>query len=410
MKIAIDVTSTQDEYANQGPGRYTVELIENMIKNSEKSGREDLFYLLTFNSPTTLQSIIANYSDRVRTVNIGRKRLSLQRSSFVWRNLIKRKVRKLVKDEKISLYFCPNFWEGFPILRIPTIVMVHDLAQVGVESYSQNQRYSWKRPLTRLLKKLPQVDGVLTNSNNTMEDIIKFSDTETKNIKVIPLGISDWVKRVRPRKKILEKYLPQNIVDSGYIFYEGGASPSKNIPGLLYSYSELVKIFDEKKDRDIPYLVIGGKSFTECEIKNKELDRICRIIEEESLQDKIVFTGFFDDEDLNDLLCASKLFIHLSLYEGFGFSPLQAMRAGVPVIASNVSCYPDILGDGALLVDPTNYKNIAKKVYEILNDKRKSRALSNKGVSWSKRYSWERTAEETQAFFVDIVSKFKSEK
>jgi glycosyltransferase involved in cell wall biosynthesis len=219
------------------------------------------------------------------------------------------------------------------------------------------------------------------------------------------LGVSDWVKKVRPRKKVLQKYLPSKVVGRGYIFYDSGANPSKNIEGLIKSYSEILQIYESKKNSNYPYLVIAGRSFTEN--TDSYITKISKLIEDLSLQDKIFFTGYFEDEDLSDLICGSKLGINLSFYEGFGFGALQVMKAGIPLIASNTSCYPEVLGDGAKLVDPDNHKKVAQIAYSLLSDKRRSMSLAKKGVEQAKKYTWDKTAKETYEYFGDIIKENK---
>ncbi|MFH1547098.1 MAG: glycosyltransferase, partial [bacterium] len=227
-------------------------------------------------------------------------------------------------------------------------------------------------------------------------------------IKTIHLGISEWVKKVRPRKKVLQKYLPDKVIERGYIFYESGVNPSKNITGLIKSYRELLDIYTKNDRDDYPYLVFAGKSFTEK--SDPYLNEISNLIETLSLQDKVYFTGYFEDEDLDDLICGGTLGINLSFYEGFGFGPLQVMKAGLPLIASNTSCYPEALGDGAKLVDPGDPKKVAKEAYSLLTHKKSLRSLAQKGIEQARQYTWENTAKETYNYFVDIVSKFEEKR
>jgi len=406
MKIIVDATSTQDQLMNRGPGRYANEIVSNMVKQSVKEGRDDIYYLLLFNSPTTLQPVISEYSENVRSINIGKRRLSGKFNDIWWWFQYKPAIRKLIKTESPDLYFCSYFWRNFPIKKIPTVVMIHDFTYAITGRYSLAQKFlDWIRKWQyhKTLNKLEKVDGVLTNSKNTARDLLKYVTLDKEKIKTIYLGISDWVKKVRPRKKVLQKYLPDEVIDRGYVFYEAGADPIKNPRGLVRAYSELLKIYEKNNKDDFPFLVMGGKCFTSSEVKNTELDLLTNLIVELNLQDKIFFTGYYEDEDLDDLISASRCFMHLSLYEGFGISALQAMKAGAPLVASKMPCYSEVLGDGAILVDPENPSKVAKVTYELLNNPAKSRALSNRGVMWAKKYTWERTAKETYKYFVSIV-------
>lgn len=408
MKIIIDATSTQDQSMNRGPGRYTEEVVKNMVKQSLKEGRNDTFYLLLFNSPTTLQPIITECCDNVRSINIGKKRLSDKFNDVWWMFQFKPAIRKLLKEEEPDLYFCPYFWRNFPTKKIPTVVMIHDLTFPLQNKYSMAPRWmDWIRKFQyhKTLNQIRKVEGVLVNSNNTKEDLLKFVEVQPEKINTVYLGISDWVKKVRPRKKVLQKYLTDEVIERGYVFYESGANPSKNIEGLIKSYSELINIYEKKDRKDFPYLVIAGSSFTEK--SDPYINQISNLIEDLSLQDKIFFTGYFENEDLSDLISSSELGINLSYYEGFGFGPLQIMKAGIPLIASNVSCYPEVLDGGAELIDPDAHKKIAEKAYEILNNRNKSQELAKRGMEHAKKYIWEKTAKETYEYFVEIIKNSK---
>ncbi|MFH1547414.1 MAG: hypothetical protein ABIC57_02920, partial [bacterium] len=107
-----------------------------MVKQSEKEGRKDIFYLLTFNSPTTLQPIISECCDNVRSINIGKRRLSDKFNDIWWTTQYMPAIRKLIKEEKPDLYFCPYFWRNYPIRNIPTVVMIHDLTFALQNKYS----------------------------------------------------------------------------------------------------------------------------------------------------------------------------------------------------------------------------------------------------------------------------------
>lgn len=411
MKIIIDATSTQDQFMNRGPGRYAEEVISKMIRQSVKEGRNDTFYLLLFNAPTKIQPVITECCDNVKSINIGKKRLSDKFNDIWWNLQYKPAIRKLIKEEKPDLYFCPYFWRNFPTKGIPTVVMIHDLTFPLQGKYSMAPKYlDWIRKWQyhKTLNKLTKVDAVLTNSNNTTEDLLKFVNLDTEKIRTIHLGISEWVKKVRPRKKILREYLTDEVIDQGYIFYDSGANPSKNITGMIRSYGEILKLYEKNENDKWPYMVIAGKSYTNEVANNPYLKQIADVIEELGLQDKVHFTGYFEDEHLSDLYGGGSLVMNLSFFEGFGFSALQTMRAGLPLIASNTSCYPEVLGNGAILMDPNNHSKIGKEAYELLNNKRKLNALGRKGLEWSKKYTWKNTAKETYEFLQEIVNKSKN--
>ncbi len=132
---------------------------------------------------------------------------------------------------------------------------------------------------------------------------------------------------------------------------------------------------------------------------HKNLERLrlaCDKVRREGLkQNLILITGFVDEQKLDNLYKNASLFVFPSLYEGFGLPPLEAMKRGVPVIASNLTCIPEILGEAALYFNPLNIDDMAEKIKTALINRELREGLINKGFERVKKYSWQQMAEET---------------
>lgn len=414
MKVLIDATSTQDQFASRGPGRYTYEVISRMMKQSTDLGRDDTYYLLLFNSPTTLNDSIADNSKIVKTVNIGKVRASDKFNDIWWLTQIRPAIRRTVKEESPDVYFCPHFWRNFPFKLLPTVVMVHDFAFPVLNRYSAAPKYlDWIRKIQYhiALRRIAKCAGVITNSENTSKDLFKYvKKVDHKKAKAIYLGISEDIKKVNPDSDVLLKYLPFQVVERGYILYYAGIEPNKNVSGIIKSYSELLKRWEkyagsDKTSAAPPFLVLAGGDFTRLDMRNRKIAELKFLIEDLGLEDYVYFTGFFEDEDLSDLLCGARMFIHLSLYEGFGFSVLEAMKCGLPVVASDRSCYPEVIGDGALLVDPEDPDKVADACFKVLTDKESAVKLSERALSKASIYTWDKTAKETYEYLAKVGRK-----
>ena len=111
------------------------------------------------------------------------------------------------------------------------------------------------------------------------------------------------------------------------------------------------------------------------------------------MSDRIIFTGFIDDNDLPALYSGALCFVYLSRYEGFGLPPLEAMACGVPVITSNNSSLPEVVGDAGLMFDCDDYQSVANAIHNICTDKEYQNELSRKSLEHSKLFNWNDTVE-----------------
>ena len=113
----------------------------------------------------------------------------------------------------------------------------------------------------------------------------------------------------------------------------------------------------------------------------------------------MVNLGYVDDEDMPVLYNLADIFVYPSLYEGFGLPPLEAMACGCPVISSNISSIPEVVGDASLMIDPYNIEELAKTIYEVLTDNKLREDKIRKGLERKKLFSWEKCAGEYLEIF-----------
>lgn len=167
------------------------------------------------------------------------------------------------------------------------------------------------------------------------------------------------------------------------MIYVGAAYPHKNLEGLLKAWA----IFQEKYGGEYQLVLVGKEDYFWRRLK----DRGSQIIDHRSL----IFTDFVSDADLSSVYKHASLFVFPSLYEGFGLPPLEAMAHGVPVVSSNRTCLPEVLGEAALYFDPENYAQMAEVIHRALTDDEIRFALKENAREELKRYSWEKLARET---------------
>ena len=237
------------------------------------------------------------------------------------------------------------------------IVVVHDLIPLIFPEYHSRQYFYFKYILPYVLKN--KTCKIITVSNHTKELLISYYGLGDGKITVIYNGVE--IKTDNPRS-----YNERDNI----ILFAGRDSPTKNIDTVLESF---IKIHSDKRFKDFNLIVAGVPDKKRINHPN------------------IKFLGYVSQEVLDELYSKSKLFIYPSLYEGFGFPPLEAMSYGTPVICSNVSSLPEVVKDGAITVDPKASDEIADKAKYVLGDQKVWEEYSIKGFKVAREYSWEKS-------------------
>jgi glycosyltransferase involved in cell wall biosynthesis len=232
-----------------------------------------------------------------------------------------------------------------------------------------------------------KADKIITVSQNTKDDLVEMFNYNPKKIKVIYNGVDNSYKII-DNKKLISEIKDKYDTGKDFLLYVGNIKPHKNIPVLLKALSNI-----DKQNK----LVIVGK-------RDKAYDEIFDIIDQNNLEDRIIFTGFVPDKDLILLYNAATLFVYPSLYEGFGLPPLEAMACGTPVITSNVSSLPEVVGYAAITVDPYNINGLAEEINKVLGNEVLQKAMIKKGIERAKEFTWEKTARETIRVYEEVLN------
>lgn len=289
------------------------------------------------------------------------------------------------KKNNINLIHCPA--HVVPLMSsMKTIVTIHDLAfKLFPETFKwQNRSYlNFIVPLS-----IKKADKVIAVSKNTKKDIIREYNVNPNKIKVIYNGVDEKYRRINDDEiinKIKEKYkLPKD-----FILYLGTLEPRKNI-------ERLIKGFNKTKKNNIKLVIAGGKGWL--------YDDVFKLVKKLNLEEKVIFTGYIDEKDIVLLYNAATLFVYPSLYEGFGLPPLEAMACGTPVITSNLSSLPEVVGDAAITVNPNNVKDLIEAIDKVLNNKELQRKMIQKGLKRANKFTWKNTARETIKVYKEVLN------
>ncbi len=274
---------------------------------------------------------------------------------------------------------------------VPTVVTVHDLIPLILPAYRGS-------PLVRLYTRLVaaaarKAEAVITVSQASQRDIVRYLHIPPERIHVTYEAAGEAFRPVEDEARLVairQKYgLPQR-----YLLYLGGFDQRKNLPALLRAFALLVNRRPQAR------LVVAGK------LPGRDSPLFpdpCRLVRELGLTEKVVFTGWVAEEDKPALLSGAVAFVFPSLYEGFGLPPLEAMACGTPVIASDRSSLPKVVGEGGMLVEPTDMEALAEAMESLLVDDALRAKLRQKALAQAAEFSWEQTALGTMAVYRKVV-------
>jgi glycosyltransferase involved in cell wall biosynthesis len=268
------------------------------------------------------------------------------------------------------------------------IVTVLDLIPLVMSDLYKAINPTWRFKLARHLElqAIKNASLVVAISDHTARDCERLLGINPENIVVTPLGVD--------KKFFISNQAPADIevlnklgvpTSREVILYLGGIDPRKNVPNLIRAFRQ---IRDSRSGK--PILVIAGKI-----ADDKQYPLIKKTIETENLGADVVLPGFVADEDLLKLFAHTAVFMFPSLYEGFGLTPLEAMAAGVPVVSSNTSSMPEVLGKSAILVNPESAQEMAEAALGVLNNPSIASELRASGPKRAQLFSWKRTGETT---------------
>jgi glycosyltransferase involved in cell wall biosynthesis len=393
MHVIIDGTTTQDQMAYAGPGQYTKNVILSLVRGYPNTK----FSLLLFkNHESTLDGQIENLKN-VEIVNIGKYRINDYKNDIWYFTKVLPQVRKIREED--SIFFSPYFWRNYPSYSMPTVLFVHDMNLPMFNMYSQ---ISLIHNLIRgvqywmTMYKSLKCKYLLCNSETTKNDYMRyFPKYPAKNMYVTYLGVDLEEKEVS-----LENVLPSDYKERGYIIYLGGGiNKSKNSIGVIEGYISFLKML-KKEYSKCPYLVISGGKFQDK--TKKEVQELYELIEREHIQNNVLFTGFYEDIQKYSLLTNAFAFIHLSMYEGFGFAPIESLRCKTPAILHKSPVYEELFSEVGLMVNGLDADEVGRKIHDVYTNPQKYKNRVEKGYQLSLKYTWEEVGKRTYDVFKKV--------
>ncbi|MCY4063281.1 MAG: glycosyltransferase family 1 protein [Chloroflexi bacterium] len=363
LRIAIDASRTTRPQPT-GTENYALRLIQALIAANESRAEPYLFSLYFRDTPPA--DLFAN-SDLVEEIVIPFPRL--------WTHL---RFATALLRARPDITFVPAHTLPF-VFPGAGLVTVHDLGyRLYPEAHSRVQR-AYLELSTRLSQRRAAL--VLADSEATAADLNRFYGTRIEKIRVVYPGLDGAA--LKSSAQIMEATRAKYQLPARYFVFLGTLQPRKNIGRIVKAFRRWQR---EHDDGNIALVLAGAEGW---------------LFDASWLEGarNIIVTGYIDEADKGSLLAGAIALVFPSLYEGFGFPAVEAMHCGTPVIASETSSLPELVGDAGLLVDPLNVPAIAEAMGRCSDDAALRKLLIKRGYRRAKQFTWDAAAQQVMAAF-----------
>jgi len=376
MRIAIDARVIERRMS--GIARYLLGFLEYLSQLDNKN-----------------QYFLFCYDDLPRFKKIGYKIIATGKNKFLpdkiynlyWQEFV---LPPLLQDYKIDVFFNPNHY--LPLRKISSrgVITIHDLAHKVDPSY-KNFIYRFLYLEKILPKSIKKADLILTISENSKADILKYYGNLTleDKIKVIcPAADERFKPGLSQDYELIKNVQKKYHLPAEFILYVGRIEKRKNIKGII----RIAQLLPERM-----FVLVGEVGYS----GSKEL------LKEIKEQKNIYHLNFIDDEDLPYIYNLGKVFLFPSFYEGFGLPVLEAMKSGLPVVTSNTSSLPEIVGDGGIMHSPNDYQSFAKDIRQLFEDEKFYQEMKERAIAQAQKFNWQKSTEELVEVFDKLFGKGK---
>ncbi len=268
-----------------------------------------------------------------------------------------------------------------PVIHPPhTVVTIHDLGYLYHRH--AHRTVDWLHLHASTLYNARSATKVIADSEATRRDLVEKYSIDADKIVTIYLAHDENFRPVED-PNVVSAALERYGIEGEYFLCLGTMQPRKNLSGALSAYAMMRRLSDVKHK-----LVVAGKRGWLSEAIVKKARAL-------GIENEVIFTGYVAEEDLPAVLGGATALVFMSLYEGFGLPALEAMACGTPVIASNVSSLPEVVGDAGILLDPQDIASVSSAMTRIATEPGLRAELSGRGLERARLFSWRRCAEET---------------
>jgi len=378
MIIGIDISSIP---YGTGVSNYTLNLVRSLLK-IDKTNTYKLFYS-SLRLP--LPPEVARYKNQPN-VKIYHHRLPPTLLSILWNQLHILPIQSLIGQVDV---FHTSDWTQPPTKKAKNLTTIHDLVPF-IYPETLHQRIVKTHKL-KLQKAQKHCSHFICVSKNSQKDLLKlFPKINPQNTSIVyeaaEKKYQDFLK-LSPQKQQQEKDKIFKLYDlKNFLLAQGTREPRKNLLRLITAFKQ----FKKENPSSTLQLAITGKYGWGQDINNGTSPSI-RIL------------GYIPEKDMVALHAAATALIYPSLYEGFGLPLVKSLKVGTPVITSNTSSLPEVVGDAALLINPRSTKEIKDAIQKIAKNYNLRKSLSQKGIIQAQKFSWEQTAKDTLKIYQSLI-------
>ncbi len=361
VKIAIDIRRMTEF----GVGTY----IRNVVRTLGRLDHENEFLLI---GPPAKVEEIGALPPNFRTVPL----LAPERSVQGYREF-----RTSMKRLDCDLVHIPNLFSVPRGLPCPYVMTVHDLLEHM--SRTREQSGFWRALYFQMTKRvLAGAARIFAVSNFTRNEIEKLFEIPSERVEVVYNAIDERFLRGHATAADRDLIARRYQVTYPFLLYAGRISPHKNVVRMIEAFSALkTELERDQAYPDLKLIIIGDDLSGNPDLR--------RTVVRSGVQNDVRFLGFIPIEVLRIFYDEAKVFVFPSLYEGFGLPPLEAMAHGTPVVTSNVSSLPEVVGNAAVLVNPENVFEIMRALHRVLMDQSLRNRMKERGYQQAAKFSWE---------------------
>ncbi len=380
VKVRVGINASKAFDVHTGVGRYTA----NMCRFISKTGNNKDYYFYT--PGRMCNTVMADMEVTHLEKPVVTKQNNILR--ILWEQIV---LPICSRKDRLDLFHYTDHALSLLFRKGPIIITVHDIAYLRLPNLLNTSRRIYKKYI--LQASIKKASIIVVVSYATKKDIIKYFGIREEKIKVIYLGVES---RFRPINNV-EEFRLKNNLPSKMVLNVGTLEPRKNVVSLIKAFKKL----REKGFKDYKLVIAGGKGWL--------YEEIFKEVSHSDLKQEVLFLGVVRDDDLPMLYNCADIFVYPTLYEGFGLPPLEAMACGIPVVTSNTSSLPEVVGDAGIMVNPTDINSLCDSMYSLLKEKKLRLRMRNMGLERSKLFSWDKAAEKMLKVYDEALSAHKNQ-
>lgn len=364
--------------AKTGVGHYTYELAR-ALASTDPTGQFEFVY------PSNAKSVVAELSSGPFPSNLKLTRVQVGPLGSHWWSV---GLPRYLRRNKLELFHGTNY--DIPLWRrCATVLTIHDLSQLLHPETHE------KRSVGRARRRLPYMarlaDAIITPTQCVRADVCEVLKVSPEKVFTIPEAARDCFRPLDSAKcaDVRRRF----EIGEDFLLTVGTLEPRKNLSVLISAFEVLTRTGTQDH---IQLVIAGGQGWLSTSL--------FETITKSPVRERIILTGYLDDDDLQALYSSCLAFIYPSIDEGFGLPPLEAMACGAPVMVSRIAALEETSGGAALMFDPKSPSRLAQKISELIANEDARRELSSAGQRHAARFSWEKTARKTLEVYEKVLS------